>query len=90
MKNTSIMMNLNMEKEFFEEPKGSDKIVEMLEKYQLALAHKGAILAAVCRGKLCEGVDFTDRQCRGVVVAGMPYPSLYDKRVELKKMFMNI
>ena len=48
------------------------------------------MLAAVCRGKLCEGVDFTDRQCRGVVVAGMPYPSLYDKKVTLKREFMDV
>lgn len=47
------------------------------------------MLTAVCRGKLCEGVDFTDRQCRLVIVIGIPYPAKNDLRVLLKQNFMD-
>ncbi|CAJ1430875.1 unnamed protein product, partial [Effrenium voratum] len=49
----------------------------------------GAILAAVCRGKLCEGIDFTDKQCRMVVMVGIPYPAKNDLRVILKQDFLD-
>lgn len=46
------------------------------------------MLVAVCRGKLCEGIDFTDRQCRLVIMIGVPYPAKNDLRVMLKQDFL--
>lgn len=46
----------------------------VLAEYTAAIASNscnGAILCAVCRGKVCEGVDLTDRQCRIVMVVGV-------------------
>jgi Rad3-related DNA helicase len=34
-----------------------------------------------------EGIDFSDSQARGVVVLGIPYPSVGDVNVTLKKRF---
>ena len=48
---------------------------------------RGAILLAVCRGKVSEGIDFADANARGVIVVGIPYPNLKDKQVELKRKF---
>lgn len=49
----------------------------------------GAILLAVCRGKLSEGVDFADSACRGVVITGLPLPPTFDAKVELKRSFLD-
>ena len=48
---------------------------------------RGAVLLAVCRGKVSEGIDFADANARGVVVVGIPYPNLKDKQVELKRKY---
>jgi regulator of telomere elongation helicase 1 len=51
---------------------------------------KGAIFFAVCRGKVSEGLDFADRNGRGVVITGLPYPSLMDPKVCLDPIFFNV
>ncbi|KAI9270400.1 hypothetical protein BDA99DRAFT_501656 [Phascolomyces articulosus] len=45
----------------------------------------GAILFAVYRGKVSEGIDFTDNNCRAVIALGIPFPNIKDVQVELKK-----
>ncbi|KAJ4457912.1 putative Fanconi anemia group J protein [Paratrimastix pyriformis] len=47
----------------------------------------GALLFAVCRGKVSEGIDFADEYARGVVVVGIPYPNLKSVEVELKRQY---
>ncbi|KAL1928650.1 hypothetical protein VTP01DRAFT_2436 [Rhizomucor pusillus] len=39
----------------------------------------------VYRGKVSEGIDFTDDYCRAVVALGIPYPNVKDIQVELKR-----
>jgi len=34
----------------------------------------GAILMGVCRGRISEGLDFSDNAARCVMVVGIPYP----------------
>ncbi|KCV71225.1 hypothetical protein H696_02176 [Fonticula alba] len=48
---------------------------------------RGAVLFAVCRGKVSEGIDFSDGLARAVVVVGIPYPNVRDSQVELKRRF---
>ena len=48
----------------------------------------GAIFFAVCRGKVSEGVDFADNNGRGVIVTGLPFPSVNDPKVKLKKEYL--
>ncbi len=31
-------------------------------------------MLAVCRGKLSEGLDFSDDAARAVIIVGIPYP----------------
>jgi Rad3-related DNA helicase len=33
-----------------------------------------AAFIGVCRGKLSEGIDFSDDAARAVIIAGIPYP----------------
>jgi Rad3-related DNA helicase len=35
----------------------------------------GSVLMGVCRGKLSEGIDFSDDAARCVIVFGIPYPN---------------
>ncbi|XP_011100424.1 Fanconi anemia group J protein [Sesamum indicum] len=47
----------------------------------------GAAFLAVCRGKVSEGMDFSDDNARAVVIVGIPFPNSYDIRVAQKKKF---
>lgn len=37
---------------------------------------------AVCRGKISEGIDFTDELARAVFIVGVPFPPISDRKVE--------
>lgn len=43
----------------------------------------------VCRGKVTEGIDFTDELARAVIMVGVPYPPVMDRRVEQKKEYLD-
>ncbi|XP_050210814.1 uncharacterized protein LOC126661090 [Mercurialis annua] len=47
----------------------------------------GAAFLAVCRGKVSEGMDFSDDNARVVIVVGIPFPNMYDIQVGLKKSY---
>ncbi|XP_047964909.1 Fanconi anemia group J protein homolog [Salvia hispanica] len=48
---------------------------------------EGASFLAVCRGKVSEGMDFSDDNARAVVIVGIPFPNIYDIKVAQKKKF---
>ncbi|KAG0340558.1 Fanconi anemia group J protein [Podila humilis] len=47
----------------------------------------GALLFAVYRGKCSEGIDFTDANCRAVLAVSIPFPSLADLKIKIKKEY---
>lgn len=49
----------------------------------------GACLMAVCRGKIAEGIDFSDSMARAVVITGIPFPNAFDARIKLKKTYVD-
>lgn len=62
------------------EPKNSSEAEECIRfYYKAAKMGKGAILMAVCKGKITEGIDFTDELARAVFLIGIPYPPLMDR-----------
>ncbi|XP_031739564.1 Fanconi anemia group J protein-like isoform X1 [Cucumis sativus] len=48
---------------------------------------KGAALLAVFRGKVSEGIDFSDDNARVVIIVGIPFPDINGIQVALKKKF---
>lgn len=53
----------------------------------LWLVQDGALLIAVCRGKVSEGLDFCDENARAVITIGIPFPNVKDLQVELKRKY---
>jgi regulator of telomere elongation helicase 1 len=47
------------------------------------------VFIAVCRGKLSEGIDFTDNAARCVIIAGIPYPQIFDPKVVTKRDYLD-
>jgi Rad3-related DNA helicase len=94
---TGIFDEIQKQKPVFEEPPSHFQMKEMMHRFNDAVLQMptpsrptgGAMLMAVCRGKLCEGIDFTDRQCRLVILIGVPYPARNDLRVMLKQNFLD-
>ncbi|UYV83980.1 BRIP1 [Cordylochernes scorpioides] len=74
------------------EPRGSNqsKFESLLnEYYEANKVKKGALMFAVCRGKISEGLDFADNNARAVITVGIPFPNLKDIQVDLKKEYNN-
>lgn len=74
------------------EPRSTSDLTDAISEYKKALAmpkSAGAILMGVCRGKISEGIDFSDDMCRAVVVTGLPFAPYLDPKVKLKREFLD-
>ena len=76
----SLWDRLEDSKPIFEEAKGSSSVDDILEQYSAAIeggsSDKGALLLSVVGGKMSEGINFSDRLGRGVVIVGLPFPNI--------------
>lgn len=84
----------NAGKAFIVESKEPEIFKDQLREYRnlaenLSEEQTGAVLVGVCRGKLSEGLDFSDNTARCVVLIGIPYPSLSDPGVLLKQHYLD-
>lgn len=61
----------------------------MEDYYAKVKEDNGAVFFAVCRGKVSEGLDFSDDNGRAVVITGLPYPSLTDAKVQQKRNYLD-
>lgn len=75
--------SINEKKELFTEGPSVD-----LSAYATAANEKGAILFAVVGGKLSEGINFSDKLARAVVMVGMPYPNAFSGEIIAKKNYI--
>ena len=76
-----IWDRLKQRKKVFRESKGgsSDQVLQEYTESILATAQGakgGALLLSVVGGKMSEGINFSDRLGRCVVVVGLPYPNI--------------
>ncbi|CAN9511201.1 unnamed protein product [Ophioblennius macclurei] len=90
---TGLWEKLEHHKVVITEPRGGPKadFEGLLQVYYDAIKYcedrDGALLIAVCRGKVSEGLDFTDDNARAVVTVGIPFPNIKDLQVELKMKY---
>ncbi|EHB06437.1 Fanconi anemia group J protein [Heterocephalus glaber] len=90
---TGLWHNLELVKTVIVEPQGGEKtdFDELLQVYYDAVKYRGekdgALLVAVCRGKVSEGLDFSDDNARAVITIGIPFPNVKDLQVELKRQY---
>ncbi|KAI8645691.1 hypothetical protein BD408DRAFT_338253 [Parasitella parasitica] len=87
-KTTGMMDRLKKKKLVLSEPKGSDKkefeailntfyhLIDTVTAGADEEGRDGALFFAVFRGKVSEGIDFSDNYCRAVVTMGIPFPGL--------------
>lgn len=76
----------------FMESKGAKECNETVSKFYERINDKkcnGAIMFAVCRGKISEGIDFADNNGRAVILTGLPFPLYTDPRVMLKRQYLD-
>ena len=74
-----------------EEP-GAQTFASTLDVFRGAIDAKdggGALMLAVYRGKVSEGLDFKDDFARAVFCVGIPFPSVGDVKVRLKREYNN-
>ncbi|OJJ43354.1 hypothetical protein ASPZODRAFT_74418 [Penicilliopsis zonata CBS 506.65] len=74
----SILSMLQKKKPVLYEPRGGTmKTEELLQEYSNAIeTGSGALLLSVVGGKLSEGINFSDRLGRGVLMVGLPFPNI--------------
>jgi len=76
-------------KRVYKEAKTAAENQLIIEQFNNDIHKSGAILFAVCRGKISEGIDFADDAARTVIVIGVPFPSMTDKKVTLKREYLD-
>ena len=86
-KKTGIYKTINGMKPIFIESQKKD-FNKVYNDFKRSIdSNKGGLFLGVCRGKISEGMDFYDRQARAVFAFGIPYPSLKDVDVTLKRKY---
>ncbi|PON35161.1 DNA helicase (DNA repair), Rad3 type [Trema orientale] len=89
---TTIWERICKHKKPVVEPRQSSLFSVSIEDYMAKLkdtSTSGAIFFAVCRGKVSEGLDFADHAGRAVVVTGMPFATMTDAKVRLKREYLD-
>lgn len=86
-----ILEALEKNKLIFAEVAGSSThdLNNVMRAYKLACENgRGAIMLAVARGRISEGIDFSGPMARAVVVLGMPFTNTTARSTQVRLRFM--
>jgi hypothetical protein len=87
---SSIYQELEKKKKVFIEPKESSMLQRSMREYEEEIEkNSGALYFAVCRGKASEGIDFSHRNGRAVIITGLPFPPHNDLKIKLKINYLD-
>ena len=73
----NIIYKIDKIKTLLKEPKDPSQYQLTMDRYYSNIFEEGgngAILMGVCRGRISEGLDFSDNAARCVIIVGIPYP----------------
>ncbi|KAF7994684.1 hypothetical protein HCN44_004156 [Aphidius gifuensis] len=84
---TKAMQKVSSHKVIYSEPRTNDELTEIMDNYRKDCQKKGALLFAVFRGKVAEGIDFSDNEARAVITIGIPYGVRTDAAIECKLLY---
>lgn len=84
-------VNNSLRSKIFYEQKNNTDMNFLLQDYyqELSTVDSKAGMVAVCRGKVSEGINFSDHFARAVIIVGIPFPALFDLQVRLKKKYQD-
>ena len=94
---SGVLEEIRKYKEVFREPKKATEYQYIIDRYYSTIFEKnkddaeqnGAVLMGVCRGRISEGLDFSDDAARCVIIVGIPFPQMTDPKVILKKEYLD-
>ncbi|XP_043509192.1 Fanconi anemia group J protein-like [Frieseomelitta varia] len=95
-KTTFTLSKISNVKHVFIEPRNGGDLAGIMFEYRQVIEQTsakqvknvtGALLLAVFRGKVAEGIDFKDDEARCVVTVGIPYPVRNDPMVDMKMAY---
>lgn len=84
-KEMDLWSSIDNIKPIYVEPRDQNNFEKCISEYYKTVKNsQGAILIAVLRGKVSEGLNFKDVNGRTVIIAGIPFPPLHEPKVKLK------
>ncbi|XP_050544911.1 Fanconi anemia group J protein-like isoform X3 [Daktulosphaira vitifoliae] len=95
---TGMLKEISNIKLVLREPRRGDELEGLMYKYYNVIKGAqsgtsgrltGALFMAVYRGKISEGLDFSDNNARAVVAVGIPFPNYKEVAVSHKKEYNN-
>ncbi|EAY21613.1 helicase, putative [Trichomonas vaginalis G3] len=81
-----IAEQIYKERWIFNEEQGKD-MKKVISDYKNCKGR--AVLFAICKGSIGEGIDFSDYHARAVVCFGIPYPPSKEQEIIQKRLFNN-
>eukprot|EP00644_Phytophthora_capsici_P003632 jgi/Phyca11/126714/e_gw1.64.11.1 len=98
-KKTKLWGEIEQFKSMYSEPRNAGKDFDaLLDDYKDTITRyanggedqkTGAIFLAVYRGKVSEGIDFSNDNARAVLCVGIPFPSVKELQVSLKRKYQD-
>ncbi|EME27730.1 Regulator of telomere elongation helicase 1 [Galdieria sulphuraria] len=87
----SIWDSIYRRKSLVVESKEEKEFQESFRHYQEQVDSRasGCILFGVCRGRMSEGIDFSDEYARAVILVGIPFPPLQQRKVKMKQHYLS-
>lgn len=89
----NILNRIKKKKVLFKEPRNATQVEKILKEYSDEILNEngnGAMLFCVVGGKMSEGINFSDKLGRGVIVVGLPFANKDSLELKEKMNYLDI